>query len=132
MVWTERRRAGRSSPRRAVIATVGAGVTALLASLFWLTIVPSTPAQGAPALTTTAASSPRLDASGTAGTSPGGQSRGHKEGPVAVIASVLAVIAVVVLIVGLRSLALKRRTRNGPSTGGPARGVFDEWFRTRR
>jgi hypothetical protein len=37
----------------------------------------------------------------------------HKEGPVAVVASVIGVIAVVVFIVGLGSLSVRRRTRDG-------------------
>jgi hypothetical protein len=139
MLWTEHCRLGRSSPPRPVMASVIAGVTALFASLLWLTVLPSTPAQGA-LLSATAAHAPGVDASGPAGTGVGGKGHAHKEGPVAVIASVLGVIAVVVLIVGLRSLSLKRRTRNGsaatdPDRGGPPgreRGLFDEWFRPRR
>ena len=78
-------------------------------------------------------------AAGAASAHDAGHSRGHKEGPVAVIVSVIGVIAVVVFIVGLGSLSVRRRTRNGPPTrnptqGGPpgsGRGPFDHWFRTR-
>jgi hypothetical protein len=135
MLSTEPRRLGRSAPPRRMIAAVIAGVTILFASLLWLTVLPGTPAQGA-LLPTIGAHAPVADTSIPVGTNVGGQSRAHKEGPVAVIASVLGVIAVVALVVGLRSLSQKRRTRNeSVAKGGPSgqeRGLFDEWFRPRR
>jgi 4-amino-4-deoxy-L-arabinose transferase-like glycosyltransferase len=127
------RQAGRLR-RRAVRATV----TALLASLIWLMAVPSTPAQGATQVIL-AAQAPHAEASGVASAHESGRSRDHKEGPVAVVASVVGVIAVLVFIVGLGSLSVRRRTRDrppprGPDQGGPrgsGRGLFDQWFRTR-
>jgi hypothetical protein len=38
----------------------------------------------------------------------------HKEGPVAVVASVIGIIVIVVFIVGLGSLSVRRRTRDAP------------------
>jgi amino acid transporter len=131
---TERRRhAGRSRPR-AVIVTI----TALCAALVWLMAVPSTSAQGAMQVVV-AAHAQGAEASGAAPAHGSGHSRDHKEGPVAVVASVIGVIAVVVFIVGLGSLSVRRRTRDrppprGPDQGGPpgsGRGLFDQWFRTR-
>jgi hypothetical protein len=82
-----------------------------------------------------AAHAGRAEASGAASAHDAGHSRGHKEGPVAVIVSVIGVIAVVVFVVGLGSLSVRRRTRDAPPTrGGPpgsGRGLFDQWFRTR-
>ncbi|MGA2304343.1 MAG: hypothetical protein ABSH29_09095 [Acidimicrobiales bacterium] len=134
MRWTEGHRHTGRLRRRAVIATV----TALLASLIWLMAVPSTPAQGAMHVTL-AAHTPHTEGSGAASGHDSGHSRDHKEGPVAVVASVIGVIAVVVFIVGLGSLSVRRRTRDrppprGPDQGGPpgsGRGLFDQWFRTR-
>jgi hypothetical protein len=59
---------------------------------------------------------------------------------VAVVASVIGIVVIVAFIVGLGSISVRRRTRDRPSAGGPAqggppgreRGLFDEWFRTRR
>jgi 4-amino-4-deoxy-L-arabinose transferase-like glycosyltransferase len=132
---TERRPpAGRL--RRRAVGTAGA--VALLASLIWLMTVPSTPAQGVMHIAV-AAHAPPAEASGPTTAHRSGHSHDHKEGPVAVVVSVIGVIAVVVLIVGLGSLSVRRRTRNGtptrgPDRGGPpgsGRGPFDHWFRTR-
>jgi 4-amino-4-deoxy-L-arabinose transferase-like glycosyltransferase len=120
---------------RAVIATL----IALLASVFWLTVMPCTPAQGA-MNPTTVAHAPRTDASAPTHAHDNGHDRQHKEGPVAVAASVIGIIVVVVCIVGLGSLSVRRRTRDRPPAGdqaqggppGRERGLFDEWFRTRR
>jgi hypothetical protein len=111
---------------------------ALFTSMFWLMAVPSTPAQGV-THAVVAAHSPRAEASGSTSTNHSGHSHDHKEGPVAVVVSVIGVIAVVVFIVGLGSLSVRRRTRNGPPTRGPdrggrpgsGRGPFDQWFRPR-
>jgi amino acid transporter len=127
------RHAARLRPR-AVFATV----TALCAALLWLIAVPSTPAQGAMHVMV-AAHAPGAEASGAATAHGSAHGRDHKEGPVAVVASVIGVIAVVVLIVGLGSLSVRRRTHDrppprGPDEGGPpggGRGLFDQWFRTR-
>jgi hypothetical protein len=120
--------------RRALVAAVAA----LFAPLIWLMAVPSIPAQGA-VHAVVAAHAPGAEASGGTSTHDKGHGPGHKEGPVAVVASVIGVIAVVVFIVGLGSLSVRRRTRNGPPTRGPGQGgppgsghgLFDQWFRTR-
>jgi hypothetical protein len=44
----------------------------------------------------------------------GTQGARHKEGPIAVVASVAGVIVIVVFIVGLGSLSVRRRTRDAP------------------
>jgi hypothetical protein len=128
-----RRRAGRL-PRRVVLASVAT----LFAALLGLTPVSSAPAQGA-MHASVAGQARRAEAFEAASAHDRGHSRDHKEGPVAVVASIIGVIAVVVFIVGLGSLSVRRRTRNGPPTrnptqGGPpgsGRGLFDQWFRTR-
>jgi hypothetical protein len=115
-----------------------AAVAALFASLMLLMAVPGTPAQGAMHVVA-AVHSPPAEASGGTTARHSGHGHDHKEGPVAVAASVIGVIAVVVFIVGLGSLSVRRRTRNGPPSrgpgrGGPAgsgRGPFDQWFRPR-
>jgi hypothetical protein len=129
---TERHGSAGRLRRRAVIVTI----TAFCASLLWLMAVPSLPAQGAMQVMTHAQDT---EVSGAASAHGGGHRRDHKEGPVAVVASVIGVIAVVVFIVGLGSLSVRRRTRDrppprGPDQGGPpgsGRGLFDQWFRTR-
>jgi hypothetical protein len=128
---TERRRPAGRLRRRAVMA---AGV-GLFASLIWLMAVPSTPAQGV----MPAAHAPRAEASRATTAHRSGHGHDHKEGPVAVVVSVIGVAAVVVFIVGLGSLSVRRRTRNGPPRRGPdrgglpgnGRGPFDQWFRAR-
>jgi hypothetical protein len=120
--------------RRALVAIVAA----LFAPLIWLMAVPSIPAQGAEHATV-AVHAAGTAASGATSTHDKGHGHVHKEGPVAVVASVIGVIAVVVFIVGLGSLSVRRRTRNGPPTRGPGQGgppgsghgLFDQWFRTR-
>jgi amino acid transporter len=131
MTSVERYRQGGRTRPQAVIATA----IALLASVCWLTVVLCMPAQGA-VVSSTVAHGPNPSA--TAPTHHSGHQ--HKEGPVAVVASVLGIILVVVCVVGLGSLSVRRRTRDRPPGGGAAgggppgrqRGLFDEWFRTRR
>jgi hypothetical protein len=113
----ERRRAAGPWRRRPVIATV----TALFAALLGLMAVPTAPAQGAMPVMV-AATPPRAGAPAAAPTHDSGPARDHKEGPVAVVASVAGVIAVVVFIVGLRSLSVRRRTRNGAPPGRATQG----------
>jgi hypothetical protein len=123
---------GRVRLQAVIVAAV-----ALFASVCWLTVLPCMPAQGAVAPAATA-HGPRTDSAAPAHGS--GHDRPHKEGPVAVVASVVGIILVVVCIVGLGSLSVRRRTRDRPPVGGGAqggppgreRGLFDEWFRTRR
>ena len=132
----ERRQGGSGAPsrRRAVTATV----IVLLSPLLWLTLVPCTPAQGA-LRPTVAAHPPRADASGAAHPHVSDSTRAHKEGPVAVAASVIGIVIVVVCIVGLGSLSVRRRTRDRPpphegGQGGPPGrqpGPFDGWFKSR-
>jgi hypothetical protein len=106
--------------------------------MFWLMAGPSSPAQGA-MHAVVAAHAPRHEASVATPAHHSGNGHDHKEGPVAVVASVIGVIAVVVFIVGLGSLSVRRRTRNGPPSRGPdrggppgsGRGLFDQWFRSR-
>ena len=134
MPSTERHDPAGRLPRRAIMVPVAA----LVASLIWLMAVPSIPAQGAVHVMV-AAHAPRAEASGATTAHDRGHSHDHKEGPVAVVASVIGVIAVVVFIVGLGSLSVRRRTRNGPPTRGPGQGgppgsghgLFDQWFRNR-
>lgn len=110
---TERR--ARGGPwRRGVVAIV----MVLFGSLLWTAVVSCTPAQGALPLTATLMA--HVDASGAPHTPDRGHGRAHKEGSLAVVASVLAVIVVVALIVGLGSLSARRRTRNGPPLSGQA------------
>jgi hypothetical protein len=123
---------GRVRLQAVIVATV-----ALLASVCWLTVGLGMPAQAAVAPTATAHGT-RADVAAPAHGS--GHDRQHQEGPVAKVASVLGIILVVVCIVGLGSLSVRRRTRDRPPAGGGAhggppgreRGLFDEWFRTRR
>jgi hypothetical protein len=130
-----RRRGSRALSRpRAVMATV----VVLLSPVLWLTAGPGAPAQGA-VRPTVAAHPPRADASGAAHPHVSSTTREHKEGPVAVAASVIGIIVVVVCIVGLGSLSVRRRTRDRPpprdgGQGGPpgrAPGPFDGWFKSR-
>jgi hypothetical protein len=128
----------RHPPGRLRPCAVTAAGAALFASLCWLTALPSSPAQGV-MHEVVATHAPRPEASGATSAHHSGHSHDHKEGPVAVVASVIGVIAVVVFIVGLGSLSVRRRTRNGPPTRGPDRGappgsrpgLFDQWFRSR-
>jgi ferric-dicitrate binding protein FerR (iron transport regulator) len=124
---SERRRHAGPWRRRSVLAAV----TALCAALLWLMALPTAPAQGATPVMV-GSHPPHAGAPAAAPTSESGPGRDHKEGPGAVVASVAGVIVVVVFIVGLRSLSVRRRTRNGPpppsaSQGGPrgrGRGLF--------
>jgi hypothetical protein len=132
MTSVERYRHGGRTRLEAVIVTT----VALLASVCCLTVVLCMPAQGAPA-SSAAAHGPNPNAAAPAH---GSGHHQHKEGPVAVVASVVGIILVVVCIVGLGSLSVRRRTRDRPLGGGAAqggppgreRGLFDDWFRTRR
>jgi hypothetical protein len=130
-----RRRGGKAlSGPRAVMATV----VVLVSPLLWLTVVPCAPAQGV-VRPTVAAHPPRADASGSAHPHVSNTTPEHKEGPVAVAASVIGIIVVVVCIVGLGSLSVRRRTRDRPppregGQGGPpgrGPGPFDGWFKSR-
>ena len=126
------RRGDRVSVRAALAMAV-----ALLAPAFWVTVVLCPPAQGA-VLATATIHTARVEASAPAHDS--GHVREHKEGPVAVVASVIGIIVVVVCIAGLGSLSVRRRTRDRPPAGGPTqggppgreRGLINEWFRPRR
>jgi hypothetical protein len=108
--------------------TVLAAAIAVSASVLWLAGGPGTPAQGA-VHPSAAAHGPPAVASGPAQAPSKAHGHRHKEGPVAVVASVVGVIVVVVFIVGLGSLSVRRRTRHGPSKESQAgRGPPDRWW----
>jgi hypothetical protein len=130
MISTERHRKGVLAHWHPVVVLL----IAILAPLFWLTVISNSQAQGA--VPSSAAAHADASAPPAAGNS--GHDRPHKEGPVAVVASVIGIIVVVAFIVGLGSISVRRRTRDRPPTGaaqgGPPereRGLFDEWFRPR-
>jgi hypothetical protein len=134
MISTERHRPGVLAHWRPVMVLL----TALSAPLLWLTVISSAPAHGA-VPSTTAAHPRRAAASAPPAARDSGHDRQHKEGPVAVVASVVGIMVVVAFIAGLGSISVRRRTRDRPPTGGAQcgppgreRGLFDEWFRTRR
>ena len=107
---TERRRhAGAHRCARAVLPAV----VGLAASLLWLAALPGPAAEGAVNPSWPAQVQP-ADASGPAGTHDSVRGRAHKEGTVAVVASVAGIIVVIALVVLLGSISVRRRTGNGP------------------
>jgi hypothetical protein len=118
---TERRR---HTGARRCARTVLPAVVGLAASLLWLA-TPGTPAEGAVGTPRPAQVQP-ADASGPAGGHDSGRGRAHKEGTVAVVASVIGIVAVIVFVVVLGSVSVRRRTRDGPPSRGPlSRGPPD-------
>jgi hypothetical protein len=112
---TERRR---HTGARRCARTVLPVVVGLAASLLWLAALPGTPAQGAVNRPGPAHAQP-ADASGPTGAHDGVRAHAHKEGTVAVVASVIGIIAVIVLVVLLGSISVRRRTRDGPQPRRP-------------
>jgi hypothetical protein len=100
------------------------GVYAMLALSFFVWAIAGIEGSSASGSVVQAAADHRTHASTTASLTTGQKGvavHGRKEGWLAVVLSVLGVIVVVVFIVGLSSLSVRRRSRDGPPVG------YREW-----